>query len=147
MLSQNTHYWIVEEEIRVSPSTSTTSSSSGDSHPLESKRKRRGNLPKEVTDYLRTWLLQHKRHPYPSEKEKFDLAQQTGLTVNQISNWFINARRRILQPMLESEHLCAQMMAYPDSMAHDSRRRKFDFYSYQQPENLLIYNETLDYMR
>jgi hypothetical protein len=30
------------------------------------------------------------------------LALQTGLSLNQISNWFINARRRILQPMLES---------------------------------------------
>ncbi|KAG0759063.1 hypothetical protein G6F57_009272 [Rhizopus arrhizus] len=96
--------------------------------PLEkSKRRRRGNLPKEVTEFLRTWLIQHKKHPYPAEKEKIDLAQQTGLTVNQISNWFINARRRILQPMLESENLCAQMMAYPEWI---ERRHRPDFYSY-----------------
>ncbi|KAG1446006.1 hypothetical protein G6F46_012069 [Rhizopus delemar] len=97
--------------------------------PLEkSKRRRRGNLPKEVTEFLRTWLIQHKKHPYPAEKEKIDLAQQTGLTVNQISNWFINARRRILQPMLESENLCAQMMAYPEWI---ERRHRPDFYSYK----------------
>ncbi|OAC97653.1 Homeodomain-like DNA binding domain-containing transcription factor, partial [Mucor lusitanicus CBS 277.49] len=57
-------------------------------------KRRRGNLPKEVTEFLRKWLIQHKKHPYPAEKEKADLARHTGLTVNQISNWFINARRR-----------------------------------------------------
>ncbi|KAG1053920.1 hypothetical protein G6F43_004026 [Rhizopus delemar] len=67
-------------------------------------RKRRGNLPKEVTEFLKQWLLLHKRHPYPTEREKQQLADETGLMVSQISNWFINARRRILQPLLESEN-------------------------------------------
>ncbi|KAI8393636.1 uncharacterized protein BYT42DRAFT_551724 [Radiomyces spectabilis] len=66
-------------------------------------KRRRGNLPKAVTAVLREWLSQHKKHPYPSEEEKANLARQTNLTLNQISNWFINARRRILQPMLELE--------------------------------------------
>lgn len=67
-------------------------------------KRRRGNLPKTVTIVLRDWLVQHKKHPYPTEDEKLALAKQTKLTMNQISNWFINARRRILQPMLNSEH-------------------------------------------
>lgn len=102
------------------------------------KKRRRGNLPKEVTEFLRKWLIQHKKHPYPAEKEKADLARHTGLTVNQISNWFINARRRILQPMLESENLTAQMMAYPDLVPSSAtsfdppRRRRHDFYTYQR---------------
>ncbi|KAI8967558.1 hypothetical protein BDF20DRAFT_899978 [Mycotypha africana] len=91
----------------------TASSTAQSSHTatitLNIKKRRRGNLPKEVTEFLREWLIQHKRHPYPAEKEKADLARRTGLTVNQISNWFINARRRILQPMLESEHINAQL--------------------------------------
>ncbi|KAI8327708.1 hypothetical protein BC941DRAFT_257866 [Chlamydoabsidia padenii] len=69
------------------------------------KKRRRGNLPKHVTEFLKCWLLQHKKHPYPTERQKLELAQRTGLAVNQISNWFINARRRILQPMLETEQL------------------------------------------
>jgi len=65
-------------------------------------KKRRGNLPKASTNLLKKWLFDHLYHPYPTEEEKSALSLQTGLTLNQISNWFINARRRILQPMLES---------------------------------------------
>jgi len=70
--------------------------------PFDEHKKRRGNLPKSATNILKKWLFDHLFHPYPTEEEKSALAQQTGLTMNQISNWFINARRRILQPMLES---------------------------------------------
>ncbi|RMD43361.1 hypothetical protein DV735_g1755, partial [Chaetothyriales sp. CBS 134920] len=59
-------------------------------------RRRRGNLPKHITDILRSWFQDHLDHPYPSEEEKQMFIAQTGLTLNQISNWFINARRRQL---------------------------------------------------
>lgn len=36
------------------------------------------------------------RKSYPSEKEKKDLARETGGTQKQISNWFSNARRRVV---------------------------------------------------
>ena len=87
-------------------------------------RKRRGNLPKETTDVLRRWFIAHLHHPYPTEEEKQALMKQTRLQISkaqsphanlngnarkrgkkkytnnnllltdQISNWFINARRR-----------------------------------------------------
>ncbi|UNI21483.1 homeodomain super [Purpureocillium takamizusanense] len=66
------------------------------------QRKRRGNLPKETTDKLRAWFVAHLQHPYPTEDEKQDLMRQTGLQMNQISNWFINARRRQLPAMINS---------------------------------------------
>ncbi|KAH7041073.1 uncharacterized protein B0I36DRAFT_379896 [Microdochium trichocladiopsis] len=70
---------------------------------VESKqRKRRGNLPKETTDKLRAWFVGHLQHPYPTEDEKQDLMRQTGLQMNQISNWFINARRRQLPTMINN---------------------------------------------
>ncbi|KAI9047978.1 hypothetical protein LZ554_007777 [Drepanopeziza brunnea f. sp. 'monogermtubi'] len=65
-------------------------------------RKRRGNLPKETTDILRSWFISHLQHPYPSEDEKQSLMRQTGLAMNQISNWFINARRRQLPAMISN---------------------------------------------
>lgn len=42
------------------------------------------------------------QHPYPTEDEKRTIAAQTNLTLLQVNNWFINARRRILQPMLDA---------------------------------------------
>ncbi|RDW59681.1 hypothetical protein BP6252_12768 [Coleophoma cylindrospora] len=65
-------------------------------------RKRRGNLPKETTDKLRAWFVAHLQHPYPTEDEKQELMRMTGLQMNQISNWFINARRRQLPTMINN---------------------------------------------
>lgn len=48
-------------------------------------KRRRGNLPKHVTDLLRGWLNDHLHHPYPTEDEKQLLMQQTGLNINQVS--------------------------------------------------------------
>lgn len=66
------------------------------------RSKKRGNLPKQATNILKTWLFSNFLHPYPSEAEKLELSQQTGLTITQINNWFINARVRTWRPMLES---------------------------------------------
>ncbi|KAI2630881.1 hypothetical protein GGR54DRAFT_627960 [Hypoxylon sp. NC1633] len=71
-------------------------------HGDSKQRKRRGNLPKETTDKLRAWFVGHLHHPYPSEEEKHDLMRATGLQMNQISNWFINARRRQLPTMINN---------------------------------------------
>ncbi|XP_074018493.1 homeobox protein PKNOX2 isoform X4 [Numenius arquata] len=46
----------------------------------------------------------HPQHPYPTEDEKRQIAAQTNLTLLQVNNWFINARRRILQPMLDASN-------------------------------------------
>ncbi|KKF92152.1 Homeobox protein TGIF2 [Ceratocystis platani] len=66
------------------------------------QRKRRGNLPKETTDKLRHWFMNHLNHPYPTENEKMELMRMTGLQMNQISNWFINARRRQLPNIMST---------------------------------------------
>ena len=52
------------------------------------KKKRRGNLPKAVTDVLRVWFTEHVAHPYPTEDEKQQLMNQTGLTLSQVSFLF-----------------------------------------------------------
>ncbi|XP_043262608.1 homeobox protein homothorax-like isoform X3 [Colletes gigas] len=82
--------------------TSNHSSSHGGSHSsIKKGRQKRGVLPKQATSIMRTWLFEHIVHPYPTEDEKRQIASQTNLTLLQVNNWFINARRRILQPMLD----------------------------------------------
>ncbi|XP_077993401.1 homeobox protein Meis1-like isoform X5 [Glandiceps talaboti] len=68
------------------------------------KNKKRGIFPKAATNIMRAWLFQHLTHPYPSEEQKKQLAQDTGLTILQVNNWFINARRRIVQPMIDQSN-------------------------------------------
>ncbi|KAL7155206.1 hypothetical protein ABFS83_03G060100 [Erythranthe nasuta] len=63
-------------------------------------RPQRG-LPERSVNILRAWLFEHFLNPYPSEADKHLLSRQTGLSKNQVSNWFINARVRLWKPMVE----------------------------------------------
>ncbi|XP_062531292.1 homeobox protein PKNOX2 isoform X2 [Bombyx mori] len=84
-------------------SNNSCSSVSGSPPPDDDAEEgsKRGVLPRHATQAMRAWLFQHLVHPYPTEEEKRSLAAQTRLTLLQVNNWFINARRRILQPMLD----------------------------------------------
>ncbi|CAL0304067.1 unnamed protein product [Lupinus luteus] len=66
-------------------------------------RPQRG-LPDRAVAILKAWLFEHFLHPYPTDTDKHMLASQTGLSRNQVSNWFINARVRVWKPMVEEIH-------------------------------------------
>ncbi|XP_039218152.1 homeobox protein Meis1 isoform X1 [Crotalus tigris] len=69
---------------------SVASPSTGDDDDPDKDKKRhkkRGIFPKVATNIMRAWLFQHLTHPYPSEEQKKQLAQDTGLTILQVNNW------------------------------------------------------------
>lgn len=98
--ASNGRDWSAPMTIPVPPSTEPVSSApsasptpQSDSPPAATAappQRRRGKLPKHVTETLRTWLLSHADHPYPTEEEKKMLCNVTGLTLSQVSNWMIN---------------------------------------------------------
>ncbi|PVF98485.1 hypothetical protein CPB86DRAFT_354904 [Serendipita vermifera] len=79
--------------------------------------RRRGKLPKPVTEFLKKWLLAHTDHPYPTEDEKKWLCSETGLSMSQVSNWMINARRRILAPAAKANAAAAAAAAAANANA------------------------------
>ncbi|CAJ0939878.1 unnamed protein product, partial [Mesorhabditis belari] len=94
------------------------STSQTNSRKLPSKK--RGIFPKPATNIMRQWLFQHLTHPYPSEEQKKQLANDTGLTILQVNNWFINARRRIVQPMIDQSNRAGRQ---PPNVFKNRRRR------------------------
>lgn len=71
--------------------------------PPPSRGRTRNNLPKETTYILLKWLEEHLNHPYPNSFEKTQLMFSTGLNQQQLSNWFINARRRKIRAMKQRQ--------------------------------------------
>ncbi|CAM9019939.1 unnamed protein product [Wickerhamomyces anomalus] len=69
-------------------------------------RKKRQNLPRQTTLILLSWLSEHLDRPYPNSREKYELLMKTRLTIQQLDNWFINARRRkinVLRKLKEND--------------------------------------------
>ncbi|CAF2630846.1 unnamed protein product [Rotaria sp. Silwood2] len=98
------------------------------------RQKKRGIFPKSATLLMRAWLFQHLTHPYPSEEQKKIFARETNLNILQVNNWFINARRRIVQPMIDQSNRAAMMGTIyndflPTNPYHtiDSSRTTYEF--------------------
>ncbi|KAG6336262.1 hypothetical protein ID866_2816, partial [Astraeus odoratus] len=111
------------QQLPPAASATTQTSASSTSHSpqqppppstlVDRPTRKRGKLPKETTDYLKAWLHRHSDHPYPSEEEKKQLCHATGLSMSQVSNWMINARRRILAPAHKAAHGPTTSAPYP----------------------------------
>lgn len=93
-------------ELPTSPGLPRSDSLTPDSSGM-SRTRTRNNLPKETTYILLRWLNDHLNHPYPNSFEKTQLMMTTGLNQQQLSNWFINARRRKIKVLRQKQKLAS----------------------------------------
>lgn len=86
----------------VTPAGSDDEQTASKTASRRKKGTRRGTLHPEAKNVLKAWMFspEHFAHPYPSEEEKEELANEAGIEVKQLSNWFTNARKRLWQPVL-----------------------------------------------
>mmetsp|Transcript_15062 Transcript_15062/g.22164 ORF Transcript_15062/g.22164 Transcript_15062/m.22164 type:complete len:384 (-) Transcript_15062:261-1412(-) len=89
-------------------SVSSVSSDSLSSVASKSKNqkclKKSSSLPAETVDYLKGWMMspEHVAHPYPTEQEKAQIMVDTGIELKQLTNWFVNNRKRYWKPRVEA---------------------------------------------
>ena len=58
------------------------------------RARKKGKLPQESIAVMKAWWSAHITWPYQDEADKGGLQKETGLTLTQINNWFINQRKR-----------------------------------------------------
>ncbi|RKP25776.1 homeobox KN domain-containing protein, partial [Syncephalis pseudoplumigaleata] len=64
-------------------------------HSSYDKETRANHTPENLA-ILFGWLNTHRHHSFPSAEEKRAICEKTGLTLTQVNDWFVNARRRYL---------------------------------------------------
>lgn len=62
-----------------------------------------GHIPAEAKRILDSWMFAHRYYCYPNKLEKQQLAHATKLSVQRISNWFVNSRRRSLPKIIQND--------------------------------------------
>lgn len=62
------------------------------------------SLPSETVEYLKSWMMHpdHISHPYPTDQEKASIMADTGIELKQLTNWFVNNRKRYWKPRVEA---------------------------------------------
>lgn len=76
------------------------------SHDLEELPPQNGDRCKGQKNYsddqllvLKKWFLDNWENPYLTREQLSELCQKTGLDKRQVSNWFLNARKRHWKPL------------------------------------------------
>jgi hypothetical protein len=111
-----------------------------------SKKRKSTVLPRSTVDYLKNWMMspEHIAHPYPTEKEKADIMAATGIELKQLTNWFVNNRKRFWKPRVEArlqQQLQAQKAA--TMTGHSQERIGRTEYRPQQVRNAISYHSVV----
>ena len=86
------------------------------------------SLPTSTVEYLKAWMMsdEHIAHPYPTEQEKQEIMIETGIGAKQLTNWFVNNRKRYWRPRVggAEKNDAASSSSSPPSSSNESRRSK-----------------------
>lgn len=96
------------------------------SEGTQEKTRKSASLPSETVEYLKAWMMspEHVAHPYPTEKEKSQIMKDTGIELKQLTNWFVNNRKRYWKPRVEAR--LQQQQAQKAAVAALASRRVHD---------------------
>jgi hypothetical protein len=91
------------ESHMISPTGASRPRAASTASSAKTKRKST-SLPPETVEYLKNWMMSpdHIAHPYPTEVEKVKIMQGTGIELKQLTNWFVNNRKRYWKPRVEA---------------------------------------------
>lgn len=83
------------------------------------------SLPLDTVEYLKAWMMspEHIAHPYPTEQEKAQIMAETGIEMKQLTNWFVNNRKRFWKPRVESAQFKKSIANAPSPRAHPSSNK------------------------
>eukprot|EP00980_Cylindrotheca_fusiformis_P005463 scaffold1169_cov120-Cylindrotheca_fusiformis.AAC.13 len=95
-------------------------SSTMKSNSKNGKQRKSSSLPTETVEYLKAWMMspEHIAHPYPTEPEKAKIMADTGIELKQLSNWFVNNRKRYWKPRVEARLQQQAQAAAAAAQAH-----------------------------
>lgn len=93
--------------------------------PPSRRGSRRSKLPWKAVAILRRWFQANNDYPYPNSQEKADLMVETGLSKEQLNNWFTNQRKRgWVKPPAEHLKRMKEQRAREEEERHNERRRR-----------------------
>lgn len=94
-----------EEYLTLITQSDNSTSNFGDANQMERRPETEAKvcISSNAKAILEKWMYEHRLYCYPTKFEKQALSIETGLSVQKISNWFINSRRRTLPKMLDLE--------------------------------------------
>jgi hypothetical protein len=96
---------------------------------------------------------EHIAHPYPTEQEKAQIMVETGIELKQLTNWFVNNRKRYWKPRVEARQ--AQVATDPlvspsklDLKSNTAPHIALDMTTTQQPRRVSVtsFDETNTYV-
>lgn len=107
--SDHSNYWkqyrTQDRKNRRSINRQPSMTDSSEKAPLQApdSPSRRHSLGAKAVEYLKAWLLspEHIQNPYPTEEQKNQIMADTGIDMKQLTNWFVNNRKRIWKPHVE----------------------------------------------